>query len=258
MNVLLRLVLFVALFASVASLQAQSKSMCKTFFESTAKLHTRVECTEALFSDPKFHFTFSSLPPGNGFALGGMFEDEVDNVYSSGKLSSKQAKLSIVGSVNQSWVASGVFDLTPPLYTPDRNKNNEVCQRLGIFCTKTQFSLHAQGTPSQPTDHLLLRPRPSLAGHRTYLSPERHLRRLYRKPPSQRPRRAQRSHSCSSPTFHQQATHSQSATISPTSQRQVCNLSLSSCIQTSRSSLQPAPSPTLAPTTTRSITRVLS
>lgn len=145
MNARLKLSLLGALFAFAASLHAQSKSMCKTFFDSTAKLHTRVECAEALFSDPKFHFTFSGLPPGNGFALGGMFQDEVDNISSSGKLSSKQAKLSIVGSVNQSWVASGIFDLTPPVYAPDRNKNNEVCQRLGALCTKTQFSLHAQG-----------------------------------------------------------------------------------------------------------------
>ena len=108
MNARLRLLLLLALFALAASLHAQSKSMCKTFFDSTAKLHTRVECVEALFSDPKFHFTFSGLPPGNGFALGGMFEDEVDNTSSSGKLSSKQVKLSIVGSVNQSWVASGI------------------------------------------------------------------------------------------------------------------------------------------------------
>jgi hypothetical protein len=134
-----------ALFAFIGSLHAQSKSMCTTFFDSSAKLHTRVECAEALFSDPKFHFTFSGLPPGNGFALGGMFEDEVDDVSSTGKLSSKQVKLSIVGSINQSWVASGVFDLTPPFYTPDRNRKNEVCQRLGALCTKTQFSLHAQG-----------------------------------------------------------------------------------------------------------------
>jgi len=145
MSARLRLLFLVALFALAASLHAQSKSMCKTFFDSTAKLHTRVECAEALFSDPRFHFTFSGLPPGNGFALGGMFEDEVDNTSSSGKLSSKQAKLSVVGSVNQSWVASGIFDLTPPLYRPDRNKGNEVCQRLGILCTKTQLSLHAQG-----------------------------------------------------------------------------------------------------------------
>jgi len=54
-----------------------------------------------------------------------MCGDEVDNICSSGKLSSKQAKLSIVGSVNQSWVACGIFDLTPPLYMPDRNKNNK-------------------------------------------------------------------------------------------------------------------------------------
>ncbi len=145
MNGRLRLFLLIATFAFAASLQAQSKSMCETFFDSTAKLHTRVECAEALFSDPRFHFTFSGLPPGNGFALGGMFEDEVDNISSSGKLSSRQAKLSIVGSVNQSWVASGIFDLTPSLYRPTRNKNDEVCQRLGLLCTKTQLSLHAQG-----------------------------------------------------------------------------------------------------------------
>jgi hypothetical protein len=258
MNVRLRLVLFVALFASVVSLQAQSKSMCKAFFESAAKLHTRVECTEALFSDPKFHFTFSSLPPGNGFALGGMFEDEVDNLSSSGKLSSKQAKLSIVGSVNQSWVASGVFDLTPPLYTPDRNKNNEVYQRLGIFCTKTQFSLHAQGIhrslqaisfyglgPLSPALKHTFHQNDTFGGFTANFPLTNHLARSGTIELLQ-------------PDLPPDATHSQSATISPTSQRQVCNLRLSSYIQTSRSSLQPAPSPTLAPTTTRSITRVLS
>jgi hypothetical protein len=145
MSARIRVILLVALWAFAASLHAQSRTMCKTFFDSTAKLHTRVECAEALFSEPLFHFTFSGLPPGNGFALGGMFEDEADNVSGSGRISSKQAKLSIVGSVNQSWVASGVFDLTPAIYKPDRNKSNAVCQRLGILCTRSQFSLHAQG-----------------------------------------------------------------------------------------------------------------
>lgn len=145
MNGRLCLFLLCTLVASATSLHAQSKSMCKVFFDSTTSIHTRVECGEALFSDPHWHFTFSGLPPGNGFGLGGMFEDEVDHISSAGKLSSQQVKLSLVGSINQSWVVSGLFDLTPPLYTPDRNKNNEVCQRFGPLCTRTQFSLHAQG-----------------------------------------------------------------------------------------------------------------
>jgi hypothetical protein len=124
--------------------EAQSKSMCLTFFDSTAKLHTRVECVEALFSDPKLHFTFSSLPPGNGFALGGMFEDEADHVSSQGKLSSAGVKLAIVGSENQSWLANGSFDFTPALYRPDHDGADDVCQRMGALCTKTQLSLHLQ------------------------------------------------------------------------------------------------------------------
>jgi hypothetical protein len=91
------------------------------------------------------HFTFSSLPPGNGFALGGMFDYETDRVSPTGKLSSTDVKLAIVGSVNQSWLANGSFDFTPGLYTPAKNKAGDVCQRLGIFCTKTQLSLHLQG-----------------------------------------------------------------------------------------------------------------
>jgi hypothetical protein len=145
MTASLRRFVLCTLIACTTSVHAQSKSMCRTFFDSTTGLHTRVECGEALFSDPHWHFTFSGLPPGNGFALGGMFEDEIDHTSSAGKLSSEQVKLSIIGSINQSWVASGVFDLTPPLYTPDHDKNNEVCQKFGPLCTKTQFSLHAQG-----------------------------------------------------------------------------------------------------------------
>ena len=70
------------------SAHAQSKGRCLEFFDSQSKIHTKVECLEALFSEPKWHLTFSSLPPGNGFALGGMFEQEEDRVSTAKRLSS--------------------------------------------------------------------------------------------------------------------------------------------------------------------------
>jgi hypothetical protein len=126
--------------------QAQSKGMCKQFFDAQSKLHTKVECMEALFSQPVWHLTFSSLPPGNGFAVGGMFDKETDNVSQTKKISSTDFKLAIVGSMNGSWAAIGSADLVPPLYTPSQNKAGDTCQRMGALCTKTQFSMHLLGT----------------------------------------------------------------------------------------------------------------
>jgi hypothetical protein len=126
--------------------RAQSKGLCLKFFDSQSKIHTKVECVEALFSEPKWHLTFSSLPPGNGFAVGGMFDEETDYVSPQKKLSSTDFKLAVVGSVNQSWAAIGSADLVPPLYTPSQNKAGDVCQRLGLLCTKTQSSMHLLGT----------------------------------------------------------------------------------------------------------------
>lgn len=155
--------------ACASPAQAQSKSMCHSLFESTAGIHTRVECAEALFSDPHWHFTFSGLPPGNGFALGGMYEQQTHYVSPfvpasppvahpdprlrpddvpppPGKVSSTDVKLALVGSVNQSWVATGSFTLIPPLYRPDRNSAHETCERLLFLCTKAQLALHLEGT----------------------------------------------------------------------------------------------------------------
>jgi hypothetical protein len=128
------------------SAHAQSKAMCTRFFDAQSKIHTKVECIEALFSEPKWHFTFSGLPPGNGFGVGGMYDRETDYVSPSQKVSSTDFKAAIIGTVNGSWQAIGSADLTPPLYTPDRRKAGETCQRLDVLCTKTQFSTHLLGT----------------------------------------------------------------------------------------------------------------
>ena len=51
---------------------AQSYDSCKGF--SKDNLHAKIDCLEAWFSASPAHLTFSSLPPGNGFAIGGAVE----------------------------------------------------------------------------------------------------------------------------------------------------------------------------------------
>jgi hypothetical protein len=171
---LLRLLAFSAILLSFSTSFGQSKSTCKIFFQSTSSIHDRLVCVEALFSDPRLHFTGSSLPPSNGIALGGVFEQKTHfvtpyapeplpplndnrenrgkqyNIPNSGKISSSDLKLAIVGSVNQSWVATGSLTLIPALYTPGSRKDShhidKSCQKLLIFCTKAQLALHFEGT----------------------------------------------------------------------------------------------------------------
>jgi hypothetical protein len=134
------------LVSSIAPAHSQSKGMCLQFFDQQSGIHTRVECLEALFSEPKWHFTLSSLPPGNGPALGGMFESEDDYKTASGKLWSAGFKAEAIGSANRSWAAIGAADIVPPLYKPDHDNAGNTCQRLGKFCTQTQLSLHFLAT----------------------------------------------------------------------------------------------------------------
>jgi hypothetical protein len=120
--------------------------MCTQFFAADSKLHTKVECVEALFSQPVWHLTFSSLPPGNGFAVGGMFDKQTDYKSAQNKISSTDFKLAVVGTMNGSWATIGSADLVPPMYTPSQNKAGDTCQRLGGLCTSTQLSLHLLAT----------------------------------------------------------------------------------------------------------------
>jgi len=140
------LVLALLLVSSLAPVHSQSKGMCLQFFDPQSAIHTRVECVEALFSEPKWHFTFSSLPPGNGLALGGMFESENDHKTASGKLWSAGFKAEAIGSENRSWAAIGAADIVPPLYKPGHNSAGNTCQRWGQLCTRTQLSLHFLAT----------------------------------------------------------------------------------------------------------------
>jgi hypothetical protein len=159
--------------AAAASVRAQSKSTCLTFFQSSASIHDRIVCGEALFSDPRFHFTASGLPPGNGFALGGVFEQKNEFITPyfpqspppvhpdigpqkhiafppQGKLGSSDLKLSIVGSINQSWLATGSLILIPPLYHTGRRTDSigvkRTCQQLLGLCTQSQLALRFEAT----------------------------------------------------------------------------------------------------------------
>jgi hypothetical protein len=181
-----------------ASCLAQSKSLCTRFFQPESKIHTKVECVEALFSEPSWHLTFSSLPPGNGFALGGVYEQTTHYVtpfYPAplkiahpdpnlrrydvpppvGRVSSTDIKLAIIGSVNQSWVATGSFTLIPPLYTPDRNAGGETCQRLSFLCTRSQLALKFEGTHRSLQTISFYGPRTAVRRGETYLPPERYV-----------------------------------------------------------------------------------
>lgn len=145
-NINLALTLMLLLLGSATiPAHSQSKSMCLKFFDPQSGIHTRVECAEALFSEPKWHFTLSSLPPGNGPALGGMFDSETDRKTATQKLWSTWFRAEAIGSENQSWATIGSADIVPPLYTPSHNSAGNTCQRLGMhgkLCTQTQLSLH--------------------------------------------------------------------------------------------------------------------
>lgn len=136
------LTVIILLGSAMIPAHSQSKSMCLKFFDPQSGIHTRVECAEALFSEPAWHFTLSSLPPGNGPALGGMFDSETDRKTATQKIWSTWFRAEAIGSGNQSWAAIGSADIIPPLYTPSHNGAGDTCQRLGKLCTQTQLSLH--------------------------------------------------------------------------------------------------------------------
>lgn len=52
-------------------IHAQTFHTCRSFAENP---HDAVDCLEALFSEDPLHLTFSGMPPGNGFAVGGVLE----------------------------------------------------------------------------------------------------------------------------------------------------------------------------------------
>lgn len=141
-------------------------------------VHERIDCIEALFSAGYLHLTFSSLPPGNGFALGAVLEQKAHyvspfaypdgpvispgakqpvepdastkHVPAIGSVWSSDARLAAVFSINGSWLTSGMLTIMPKGYLPSSRKDHEgsdiQCNKLGILCTKQIFGLHMEGS----------------------------------------------------------------------------------------------------------------
>ena len=162
-------------------LQAQSYDSCPGFW--SEGIHLKIDCVEALFSASPAHFTFSSVPPGNGLALGGVLESEThfvspsvalpnvnlicpenrntapnnENSYScvanpgpkqslnTAAITLTDFQTAIVGSTNGSWYTTGSFSWLPLHYT-QVNKNGVVYQRLGPLLTHQVFGIQFYGT----------------------------------------------------------------------------------------------------------------
>jgi hypothetical protein len=152
-----------------------AKYSCPYFFKD---IHQSMDCIEAVFSETPAHLTFSSVPPGNGMALGGVLEDQIHYVspfvpkpdpelrsgsfqltpeFEPGYKSLVHRYVMIAGSTNGSWVASGGIDWLPPLHyidarrfigptRPNGSRATESCHRLGPLCTQSVFGLSFSGT----------------------------------------------------------------------------------------------------------------
>ncbi len=173
------LVVSIAAALSIGSSQtafAQTKKYsCPNFF---ADIHQSLDCIEAVFSETPAHLTFSGVPPGNGMALGGVLEDQIHYVspfapkadpnlragslrltpdYEQGYKSLVHRYVTVAGSTNGSWFASGGVDWLPPLHyvpgsrfvgpvRPNGSRAKETCHRLGPLCTQSVFGLSFAGT----------------------------------------------------------------------------------------------------------------
>jgi hypothetical protein len=157
-------ILLAFLLVAVAPSRAQEWNSCKTFF---TKINDSFDCIGALLTKEP-HLTFSSMPPGNGVALGGVFEQNTHYVSpfelggrtvvldSDGKLQepdstrgslwSADGRIAAVFSTNGSWVTTGMLTLMPKGYTPGHNDNQGECNRLGPLCTKKVFGIHFEAT----------------------------------------------------------------------------------------------------------------
>jgi hypothetical protein len=172
LHVLLACLLFSA---AVPLSQAQTYHDCKAFF---INLHDTLDCTEAVFSETPVHLTLSGMPSGNGFALGGVVEQNTHYVspfalprtiiltpgktepqqpdYTTkslpalGSLWSSDGRLAGLFSTNGSWVTTGMLTLMPKGYTPShRTDHNGVqvgCNKLGPLCTQKIFGVHFEVT----------------------------------------------------------------------------------------------------------------
>jgi hypothetical protein len=161
--------------SSQNALGQTAKYSCPYFL---SDVHQSLDCIEALFSETPAHLTFSGVPPGNGMALGGVLEDQIHYVspfapdpdpnlrastfrlkpsYEPGYKSLVHRYVTVSGSTNGSWFASGGLDWLPPLHyvpesrsvgpaRPNGSHATESCHRLGPLCTQSVFGLSFAGT----------------------------------------------------------------------------------------------------------------
>lgn len=120
----------------------QSISSCAEF---TANAHQAFDCIEGLLSQRPVHLTLSSIPPGNGFPIGVVYESGTEHVGRFKSLT--DAKVGLVLSIpNGSWYSTGTFTWLPPLpYSHDQGGGAD-CHRLGPLCTNAVFGIQFYAT----------------------------------------------------------------------------------------------------------------
>ena len=142
------------LFFSLNAAGQRAEDSCDAFFDNP---HQTLDCLEAVFTQtdiqyhslPLPHLTLSSIPPGNGFPIGLVYEKrtnhvsspfsatEQTNTPSTGYKSLVDAKLASGISTNASWYITGSVSWLPPLhYREESRPGSDVCHRLWLFCTK--------------------------------------------------------------------------------------------------------------------------
>jgi len=132
---------------------------CDAFFKDR---HQALDCAEAIFTQTDIHYrsfplphlTLSSIPPGNGFPIGFVYEKRTNYISapfssgaqsgnpSSGYKSLVDGKAAFVVSTNLSWYVTGSVTWLPPFHYRSESKDNgDVCHRLWVFCTKQVFGV---------------------------------------------------------------------------------------------------------------------
>lgn len=162
-------------FWSVTTAAQTRKYSCPKFFKD---YHHSIDCIEAFFSETPDHLTFSGVPPGNGMALGALLETKLHYVspfalpynpelrsssfqskpeFEEGYKSLVHPYVTIAGSTNLSWFASGGVDWLPPIHyrpgtkqvgppRPNGSRATESCHRLRHLCTQSVFGLRFYGS----------------------------------------------------------------------------------------------------------------
>lgn len=138
------------------ALAQRVEDSCAAFFDDP---HQSLDCVEALFTQTDIphdlpHLTVSSVPPGNGFPIGVVwdkrnyyvsspfYDPNQPNKPSQGFKSLVDATAGAVVSTNGSWYASGAITWLPPIHYRQENlPGAETCHRLWVFCTKQVFGI---------------------------------------------------------------------------------------------------------------------